>query len=259
MNYKIRKKYDIPPENLCFTAKCFISTGLPVKRPKGNEFKRQNNLVTTNLIAPNEIGLPYGKSSRLALISMVTYVYRNQNQVMNIGAGNLNHFKSFGLGNATSGKIAAQKKDQLNRLLNCAFYVAIDKGKGAVEEKRFFIAKESTKIDVNKIQQIEFSDEFYKYASNKKNIVPISNEHFAEMSAIQMDLYFILSYWVVYLKNKCIKETVVTYEHLEKQLGLSFSERRYFIRSVKNNVSYIKAWLDVKIDFVEQGIQIEPR
>lgn len=259
MNYRIRKNYDIPRELLCFSTKNFVSTGLPVRKPKDNEFKRQNNLVTTNIVAPKDIGLPYGKVPRLAIIAMVTYIYKTKKRVMNIGTGNREHYENLGINNNTSGRCAADKNRQLNRLLNCAFYFKKRYNDGRVVEERFFIAKRNTLIDINTIEQIEFSDDFYKYALDKKNIVAINKGYLIGLSAFQMDLYISLAYWINYLQKQPYKnkKTVISYENLNKQLGLAFTKIRHFVRCIKNNIGRVEVCLNAKVNVIKNGIQIE--
>ncbi len=248
----------IPKELLCFTTKNFISTGLPVKKPKENEFKRHNNLVTTNLMAPQEIGLPYGKIPRLAIIKIVTYIYQKKSQIMYIGTDNREHFENLGLNPNTSGRHAAEKNSQLNRLLNCAFYIEKKDGNGLIETERFFIAKRNSTIDIKGLIEIEFSDEFYHYVLDKKNIVPLNKSNLEGLSAVQLDLYIMLSYWLRYLSNKKQRKAVITYEKLKEQLGLSFEEKRHLLRCIKMNMSGIESFLlEGKVNFGKSGLEIE--
>lgn len=259
MNYRIRKKYDIPPELLCFSTKNFVSTGLPVRKPKDNEFRRQNNLVTTNIVVPKDIGLPYGKIPRLALIAMITYIYKTKNRIMIIGSGNREHFQNLGINNNTSGRCAAEKNRQLNRLLNCAFYYEKRNKNGQAVKEYFFIAKRNTMTDINTIEQIEFSEEFYQYVLKKENIVAINKGCLAGLSAFQLDLYVSLAYWIKYLEKRPYKnkKTVIPFENLSKQLGLAFTEIRHFVRCIKNNIGRVEACLNAKVNVIKNGIQIE--
>lgn len=255
---KFAEKKIIPKNLLCFTTKNFISTGLPVKKPKKNEFKRHNNLVTTNLLAPQEIGLPYGKIPRIAIIKMVTYIYQTKKQIMPIGSGNREHFKILGLNLNTSGRYSAEKNNQLNRLLNCAFYIEKKDENGLTKVERFFIAKRSSALDIKGLIEIEFSDEFYHYVLNKKNIVPLNKSYLVGLSAFQLDLYIMLSYWLRYLTNKKQRKAVITYEKLKEQLGLAFGEKRHLVRCIKMNLERIELFLlEGKASLGKSGIEIE--
>ena len=88
---KFKKKYDIPTENLCFITKNFISTGLPMRAIDKNEFHRYNNRVSTCMLAPSDTGLPYGMIPRYAIVAIVTYIVRTDEQIMQIGSSNREH------------------------------------------------------------------------------------------------------------------------------------------------------------------------
>jgi len=66
------------PERLGFVARLMIAAPLPHSRPADIRFARTSGLQDLCLLAPQQIGLPYGRSPRLALAWMTTEAVRRK-------------------------------------------------------------------------------------------------------------------------------------------------------------------------------------
>lgn len=256
---KNRKKYNIPSKNLCFITKNFLSTGLPMRPINEIEFRRYNNRVSTCMLAPSHIGLPYGMIPRQAIIAMVTYIKRTEKQTMPIGTTNREHFEALGIQTNTSGRILKYKNKQLNALLNCAFYVTKINEDGESKTIRFFIAKENSIDHLNHVQSITFSDEFYHYVLGKNNAVPLDRCMLAQFarSPLCFDLYITLAFWHHYIQYNQKYCCSISYKALQKQLGLKFERDADFKRQIQLAIRRVKTFLEMYVLLTNDGITLK--
>ena len=257
---KNRKKYNILPHNLCYITKNFLATGLPMRSTDDqNEFRRCNNLVSTCMLAPSHIGLPYGMIPRYAIIAMITYIVRTKNQTMPIGSTNREHFEALGLRTNTSGRILKYKNQQLNALLNCAFFITRTDDSGDRKTIRFFIAKEDSVDRLENVQSITFSDEFYQYALSPNNAVPLDRCILAQFarSPLCFDMYITLAYRYHYMQRNKKYYCSISYKVLQKQLGLKFERETDFRRQIQLALRRVKMFLDMYLLMTNEGIVLK--
>jgi len=76
---------------LGYMARAMVQTTLPHKAVKGNEFSRSNGHFTLTMLAPSQIGLPYGNVPRLLLAWLTTEAVRKKERTIQLG-DNLSHF-----------------------------------------------------------------------------------------------------------------------------------------------------------------------
>src|SRR5690242_14436102 len=74
-----------PNENMGFVARLFIQVALPHGPQPGNEYVRQNGDFKLSILAPQEIGLPYGVLPRFLLAWITTEAVRNKSKVLFLG------------------------------------------------------------------------------------------------------------------------------------------------------------------------------
>lgn len=253
------KQYDIPSENLCFISKNFVATGLPMRKFAGNEFVRQNNLVTTHMVSLQDIGLPYGMVARWIIISIVTYMVRTRKQIMYIGNSNREHFEYLGVKQTTSGRATKERNEQIKRVLNCGFHIDKQTKDGLqTESNRFYISKQERIDDVKDIKEIVISDDFYNYVIVKKQIFPLDRKVLRLLSKSQspviFDLYIFLCYQQKYMRNTGRSQMHIPIESLVAQFGMQFKRPFDFKRRIENGVKCVQTFLQADIDIDTKGL-----
>ncbi len=74
-----------------FLARALVQATLPHSDPKTNEFVRRNGHFTLSILAPKDVGLPYGRYPRLVLAYLTTEAVRRKNPDIELGS----HFSHF--------------------------------------------------------------------------------------------------------------------------------------------------------------------
>ena len=108
-----------------FLARALVQATLPHSDPKANEFVRRNGHFTLSILAPKDVGLPYGRYPRLVLAYLTTEAVRRKSPDIELGS----HFSHFcaALGiPPTSGPRGSlpQLRDQLQRLFASTFQLS---------------------------------------------------------------------------------------------------------------------------------------
>ena len=70
---------------LGFMARAMVQATLPHKRVAGSEFTRRNGAYTLTLLAPSQIGLPYGTVPRLLLAWLTTEAVKTRSRELELG------------------------------------------------------------------------------------------------------------------------------------------------------------------------------
>ena len=70
---------------LGFMTRALVQATMPHKAVQGNEFVRKNGGFTLTMLAPSEIGLPYGNIPRLLIAWITTEAVRTKQQELVLG------------------------------------------------------------------------------------------------------------------------------------------------------------------------------
>ena len=70
---------------LGFMARALVQATLPHRRVIGTEFTRRNGAFTLTILAPSEVGLPYGSMPRLLLAWLTTEAVRTRSRELVLG------------------------------------------------------------------------------------------------------------------------------------------------------------------------------
>lgn len=74
-----------------FLARALVQATLPHSDPKANEFVRRNGHFTLSILAPTDVGLPFGRYLRLVLAYLTTEAVRRKSPDIELGS----HFSHF--------------------------------------------------------------------------------------------------------------------------------------------------------------------
>src|SRR5262245_10291785 len=78
---------------LGYMARVLTQATLPHKKVEENQFKRSNGVLTLSIMAPEEVGLPYGTIPRLLLSWLTTEAVKTKTPELVLGK-TLNEFMS---------------------------------------------------------------------------------------------------------------------------------------------------------------------
>lgn len=104
-----------------FMGRTLIQATLPHRKVNGPEFTRTNGNLTLSLLAPSQIGLPYGSIPRLLLAYVTREAVRTQRPEIELGESMSAFMRELGL-KPTGGEKGdiTRLKDQTQRLFACS-------------------------------------------------------------------------------------------------------------------------------------------
>lgn len=126
-----------------FLARALVQATLPHSDPKTNEFVRRNGHFTLSILAPRDIGLPYGRYPRLVLAYLNTEAVRRKSREIELGP-HFSHFCAILAVPPTTGPRGSlpMLRDQMQRLFASTFQCVFhDHNEGRHAGDGFLIAE----------------------------------------------------------------------------------------------------------------------
>lgn len=268
------KNFDSEPKSIAYMANSFVQATMPHSERNTNEFTRKNGKYTLTMIAPSEIGLPYGSIPRLILIWITTEATLTKCRELFLG-NSLNAFlkkldiKSSG---GNTGPIN-NVKDQMRRLFNTSIhcnYLETEhylKNSRKEENHNFLITEHSelwwdatsTKLSTSFESSILLSESFFEHII--KNPIPIDMRALKNLrkSPLRIDIYTWLTYRYSYLR----KPTNVTWKQLSEQIGASYPDtvdglRDFRKNFIKQSKKVLMIYTDANVIQTSSGILLMP-
>lgn len=252
---------------LGYMAKSLVQANLPHKKPTTNEYKKINGNYSLIILAPSEIGLPYGTMPRLLLSWITTEAVKKKSKEITLGDNLSDFMRNLGL-KVTGGRWGSitSLKTQSTKLFSSRFSL---------------IYKDKNSIAVNNLDIVKQAFTFWNHNSPEEkslfqSTLVLDNEFFNEIitnpvpldlravkalrsSSLALDIYCWLTYRVSYLRKK----TLMPWPALMAQFGSEYQQNnkgRYeFKRSFKNALKQVTVvYPELNIEEDNEGIMIKP-
>jgi hypothetical protein len=257
--------------DLGFLARAFIASTLPHSPPRSTEFIRESKkYYRLTLLAPSELGLPFGVYPRRALVWLTTTAARLKSPTLSLGAS-LSNF-AYLLGITPTSSTMPQLRDQLCRLLETTVSCRWDNtaDPNAVNPSRwsphgFRIAfsyhlwgsPEQTDPSIEFPNFIRLSKDFYDEIVDRP--VPIDLNVIKTLrSPMAIDVYCWLC-WRSLRQLRLGRPDPVSWESLENQFGADYGEPRVFRFHFKKALaSVFKVYPEVRVEATKAGLRLYP-
>lgn len=218
---------------LGYMARALVQATLPHRKVEANHFQRRNGAFTLTLLAPPEIGLPYGNIPRLLMAWVSTEAITHRSRHLELGRSLSDFMAQLGLV-PTGGRWGSitRLREQAVRLfgsfLSCSFHLP--------DQAR----------SLRNIVIAEAYDEYFWRPKDPEQIrlfdskLTLSQAMFDEIrtcpvrydlrilrelrSPLAIDTYFWLNCRMSYLE----RETLILWENLELQFGSDYGDPRNF-------------------------------
>ena len=215
-----------------FTARALVQATLPHSDLKRNEFVRRNGRFTLSILAPVEIGLPYGRYPRLVLAFLCTEAVRRKTPLLELDASFSSFCSRLGVAPVSGprGTLPALRQ-QMQRLFASTFqciYRGDDRGLHAgdgflVVERRSLWWDPSSDRALGRGSWVELSHRFYREATEAP--VPLDLGILQALrSPFEIDIYVWLS-WRLYRLERPV---TMPWESLLLQFGCGYRSPRHF-------------------------------
>jgi hypothetical protein len=217
--------------NLGFVCRSLTLATLPHRDVEGHYFQRVNGSVTMTMMAPPDVGLPYGSIPRLLMAYLSTNAVRTQNREIELGDTMSQFMKTLGL-NVTGGKRGdvTRLKNQTTRLFSSVVNVRYEDDEKSLILNRPVASQFSLWWSKDKNQtslwksSVVLSEEFYREIVDHPIPIDVDILKLIKASPLQLDLYCWLSFRMSYLK----KRTLIPWSSLASQFGSNYGRLRAF-------------------------------
>jgi hypothetical protein len=266
----IRQALFLDNEDACaagevgFLARALVQATLPHSDPKTNELVRRNGHFTLSILAPKEVGLPYGRYPRLVLAYLTTEAVRRKSPDLELGS-HFSHFcAALGIPPTTGPRGSLPMlRGQLQRLFASTFQCIFhDENQGRHAGDGFLIAEKRElwwdprpgKGEAAWGSHVVLSDRFYREATEAP--VPLDLRVLRALrSPFEIDIYV----WLTWRFFRLRRPVTIPWASLALQFGSGYANPRHF---KKRFLGYLRGVIDyypeARVRPEENGLQVVP-
>ncbi|QYF42613.1 pirin (plasmid) [Xanthomonas citri pv. citri] len=224
---------------LGFMARVLVQATMPHSKPDSNEYSRKNGTLQVSIMAPSQIGLPYGSYPRLLLAWLTTEAVRTKSPTLHLGDTLTEFMNKLDL-NPTGGRWGniTALKEQANRLFGSSVVAYDDvreKSKSArhVRGSQIIVADDwdlwwdPRQVNGEDAGQnglfsswVKLSEKFYNQVTDRPVPIDLRAIRALKRSPLALDLYSWSTYRVSYLN----KRTEIPWEALQMQFGANYAD-----------------------------------
>jgi hypothetical protein len=257
-------------QELGFLARAFIASTLPHSPPRSTEFIRECDFYRLTLLAPSELGLPFGVYPRRALVWLTTTAARQKSPTLSLGPS-LSNF-AYVLGITPTSSTMPQLRDQLCRLFETTVSCRWD---NTGDPKAVNPSRSSP-------QGFRIAYQYHLWGSPERsessealpNFVTLSKDFYEEIitrpvpvdlgviktlrSPMAIDVYCWLC-WRSLRSQRLGRPDPVSWESLERQFGADYAEPRVFRFHFKKALALVlKVYPEVRVEATKAGLRLYP-
>lgn len=248
---------------LGYMARSLVQTAMPHSDPKTNEFIRVNGHYKLTMLAPSEVGLPFGSIPRIIIAWITTEAIKTRSRQIYLGETMSRFIKKLGFNNSggSRGDIT-RTKDHMNRLvqthITCKYETdTVQKIKNiqAISEmESWWLPNSSGLWETELILNQDFYDEIIQ------SPIPIDIRAIKALknSSLAIDIYCWLTYRMFTLRKPNI---LISWDGLFLQFGSSYtsdSKGKYAFK--KNFITQLKkvgtVYSSLNAHFEEKGLRL---
>jgi hypothetical protein len=247
-------------EDIGYMARMLVMATMPHSKHEGNEFTRVNGSFRLSILAPSDIGLPYGSIPRLILAWITTEACRTKSRVLKLGRS-MSEFMAE-LGEVPTGGrwgSVARVKHQTKRLVSSTIFCTYEGNRGlalqVVDAYEFWWDKEHPGQTAMWASHIHLGERFFNEIIDRPIPMDMRALRVLKKSPMALDIYCWLTHRMSYLQSR----TLVPWASLAGQFGADYSRTRdfkaYFIRQLK---AVAAVYPDARVALDGRGLELLP-
>jgi hypothetical protein len=249
---------------LGFMARALVQATMPHSKPETSEFVRRNGAFTLTIMAPSEVGLPYGSVPRLLLAWLTTEAVRTRSRALALGDSLSEFMRHLGMV-PTGGRWGSitRLRAQSHRLFASSVSCLYRGDALAVAEAGFRIAdKHVLWWDPKSPEQTELfgssvvlSELFYREVIAHPVPIDLRTLRALSKSPMQLDIYAWLTYRMSYLR----RDTTVPWPVLQAQFGAEYYRLRAFKAAFLEHLKKVlTVYRTARAEPVQVGLLLHP-
>ena len=249
---------------MAYFARILVLATMPHSRPKTSQFQRTNGKFTLTMMAPDDVGLPYGSIPRLVLAWLSTEAVRTQSRRIELGRSLSAFMRQLDMV-PTGGRWGSitRLREQMTRLFSASI-VCSYADDSALSLRNFPIADKldlwwsPSRPDDQTLWEstITLGERFYQELVEHPVPLDMRALKALKQSPLALDIYA----WLTYRMHTLHQPVVIPWKALEAQFGASYGAtwdfRCKFLQRLKDvQVVYPRARI---MEVPGQGIQLSP-
>ena len=249
--------------SLGFMARAMTQATLPHRKVDGAYFQRSNGNYTLTLLAPPDIGLPYGSIPRLLLAFLTTEAIQTNSREIELGDSMSSFMRELGLV-PTGGRWGSitRLKEQTSRLF-CSTVSASYKDSQKRAEMGYRVADHSILWwDAKSPEQtslwkstVSLSEPFFRELVQHPIPIDMRALKALKQSPLALDIYCWLTYRMSYLE----KPISIGWEGLSMQFGSNYADLKNFkAHFVKELKKVVAVYPEADATPTDQGLALRP-
>lgn len=248
---------------LGYMARALVQATMPHSKVTSNQFTRHNGAYTLTMLAPHEIGLPYGSIPRLLISWVTTEAVLTKSPAVELGHTLSGFMAEMGL-IPTGGRWGSitSLKEQTRKLFSCSVSLRYEMETREIDEGFRIARKTDLWWDPKQPEQSSFwkstvtlSQDFFNEII--QNPIPIDVDALKALrkSPLAIDIYCWLTYRMSYLK----KYTEIPWSVLEVQFGANYQETRNFKQKFIQQLKKVTLlYPEAKVSIGGSGLVLKP-
>lgn len=249
---------------LSYLSKVLVQTTLPHSKVNGSQYSRSNGLTTLTIIAPEEVGLPYGVIPRLLVNFFTTQAVKTKSPEIILGDSLSEFMAALDMTPSGGSKGTIQSlRNQFERLLSSSISCRYDNPDSVTIESGMRIAKYSAiwwqPQDPNQKSlwqsKMVLSSDFFEEIT--KNPIPVDLRAIKALrkSPLALDLYA----WLTYRFYSLQKKTCIPWEALHSQFGADYKELKCFkFKLCQQMKNILEIYPHAKVAMDSKGLILMP-
>ena len=248
---------------LGFMARVLTMATLPHKATPGSEFKRHNGAFRLTILAPSDVGLPYGSIPRLLLSWVTTEAVRTRSPVLELGPTLSAFMDDLGY-TPTGGEKGdiTRLRNQMTRLFSSSIScIYDDKNKTRIvnvnlvkEACLWWDPKTPDQLPLWK-STITLGTDFFNEIIEKPVPIDIRALKLLKRSPMALDIYCWLTHRLFYLQ----KPVEIPWAGLQLQFGADYKLTRQFKEAFLQHLrAVLVVYPDAKVEEGTRGLILKP-
>lgn len=252
---------------LGFMARALVQATMPHKKQEKNEFIRKNGNFKLTMLAPSDIGLPYGSIPRLLMAWISTEAVTTKKRELVLGRSLSEFMAQLDLV-PTGGRwgTITRLKDQMTRLFSCAISCTYTAEEVWAIQNVTPVTKANLWWDPKQPNQmtlvdstITLGEDFFNEVTERPIPIDLRALKALKRSPLALDIYCWMTYKMIALKSR----TVIPWVLLHNQFGSNYEHSAQGIRNFKKE--FLKElhkvyclYGDLNVSEEENGLSIKP-
>lgn len=250
-----------------FMARALVQATMPHSQVSDVFFQRVNGKFNLTMMAPPQVGLPYGSIPRLLMAWLSTEAVRTRERRLILGDNLSSFMHELGLV-PTGGRWGSigRLKDQTRRLFSCSISCNYhtenhDLGVGYTLIDKYNLWWDPKSPDQRSLwkSEVTLSANFFEEITSRPVPIDLQALKVIKRSPLAIDIYCWLTYRMSYLREP----TEVPWEALQQQFGASYSFSEQGLRNFKKKfkqqlATVITIYPDANFTETKTGLVLKP-